>query len=112
MINKQKIYIAGPYSTGDTILNIRDALEEADILMDYGFVPFVPHLTGFWHMLYPREYEKWMQYDEQWLRSCDAVLRLSGESAGADREVSLALFLGIPCFTERVDLTKYFAEND
>ena len=112
MINKQKIYVAGPYSTGDVMLNIRDAVEVANYLLDYGFIPFVPHLTGFWHMLYSRKYEDWLQYDEEWLKSCDAVLRLSGESYGADREVNLAKELGIPVFLDTSDLTKYFMEHN
>lgn len=108
MIDKQKIYVAGPYSQGDTILNIKEAVAAADILLDYGFVPFVPHLTGFWHMLYPRDYDKWLAYDLEWLKSCHALLRLEGESKGADQEVAWAMENGIPVFTEISQITHHY----
>jgi hypothetical protein len=112
MVNKQKIYIAGPYSKGDTILNIRYALEIASQLLDYGYTPFVPHLTGIWHMLFPQEYEKWMAYDFEWIKSCDALLRLDGESYGADREVELAISLDIPVFFGTTEMNKYFMQEN
>ena len=38
----------------------------------------------------------WMPDFLLWLASCDELVRLPGESAGADREVSEARRLGIP----------------
>jgi nucleoside 2-deoxyribosyltransferase len=112
MINKQKIYVAGPYTNGDIVINIREAIAEGNILLEYGFIPFIPHLTGFWHMLFPNTYDTWMEYDAEWLKSCDALLRIDGISAGADVEVRLAEELGIPVFYDRASLGKYFTEND
>jgi hypothetical protein len=94
----KRVYVAGPYSRGDIVLNIREALFHADWLMAAGYIPFVPHLTGFWHLCFPRAYESWLAYDMEWLRVCDALLRMSGESPGADREVAEAQRLGIPVF--------------
>ena len=111
MINKQKIYVAGPYTKGDVVLNIREAVQVGNTLLDYGFIPFVPHLTGFWHLLCPNSYETWMDYDAEWLKSCDAVLRLDGESRGADAEVELAHKLNIPVFYNTSNLTIYFMEK-
>ena len=111
MINKQKIYVAGPYSKGDVMVNIQDAISEADVLLKYGFIPFVPHLTGFWHFMFPHPYDTWMDYDAEWLLSCDAVFRLNGESSGADREVDMANELGIPVFYDRTNLVYHFMEN-
>jgi hypothetical protein len=105
---KPKIYIAGPYTKGDTILNIREALLEANKLLNIGFIPFVPHITGFWHLLFPQSYATWMEYDAEWLKECDAVFRLDGESAGAELEVHMAEELGIPVFYDRSNLLYHF----
>jgi nucleoside 2-deoxyribosyltransferase len=93
-----KIYIAGPYSKGDVAENVRTAIHAGDYCAHFGHTPFIPHLTHFWHFLIHHEYEFWMQQDEAWLRECDAVLRLAGESAGADREVEIAKSLNMPIF--------------
>jgi hypothetical protein len=103
-----RIYIAGPYTKGDVAVNVRNAYEAANRLADLGFAPFVPHATHFWHMLFPRPYEFWLELDNQFLPLCAAVLRLSGESSGADNEVNLAETLGIPVFTSIEAITEHF----
>jgi len=70
----------------------------ADRLIHLGFAPFVPHLYHFLHLMAPHDYEVWMAVGLAWLRTCDAVLRLPGESPGADREVEVARILEIPVF--------------
>jgi hypothetical protein len=85
-----RIYIAGPYTQGDVALNVRNAINEGDYVSRLGHIPFIPHLSHFWHMLFPHDYEFWMKQDLVWLDLCEAVLRLPGESPGADREVELA----------------------
>lgn len=108
---KGRIYIAGPYSNGDVAINVRKAYEAANRLADLGFAPFVPHATHFWHMLFPRPYEFWLDLDNHFLPCCAAVLRLPGPSVGADKEVDLATELGIPVFTEVEALTRHFSED-
>lgn len=103
-----RIYIAGPYTQGDTAVNVRRAYEAADRLADLGFAPFVPHATHFWHMLFPRPYEFWLDLDNQFLTCCEAVLRIPGPSSGADKEVALAQVAGIPVFTEIDALVSHF----
>lgn len=93
-----RVYIAGPYSKGDVMLNIREAIFAADWVAAAGHTPFVPHLTGFWHAISPHPYEWWLAQDMEWLRVCEAVVRLPGDSAGADDEVAKAEELGIPTF--------------
>jgi len=93
-----KVYIAGPYSKGDVAQNVRRAIEVADILVTHGYTPYIPHLTHFWHMVCPRPYDFWLDYDNEWLKLCDAIYRIPGESSGADKEVKLATQLGIPVF--------------
>ena len=96
----KRIYVAGPYSHGDVALNIHRAVEAGDKLLRMGHAPFIPHLTGFWHMMFPQEYERWLEYDKAWLLVCDALYRLPGDSPGADREVLWAWGAGIRVFTE------------
>ncbi len=90
------IYIAAPYTKGDVVLNVRRAWEVAEKLIEKGYVPFVPHLTHLAHLMSPHDYQYWLDYDNHWIKKCDILLRLSGESKGADDEVELAKLWGIP----------------
>ena len=92
----KKIFISSPYTIGDTGENVRAQLQAANELMDLGFTPFIPLLSHFQHIVFPRPYQDWIKNDLEWLRVCDAVLRLPGESAGADVECNEAVKLGIP----------------
>lgn len=103
-----RVYVAGPYTHGDVAINVRNAYEAASRLADLGFAPFVPHATHFWHMLFPRPYEFWLELDNQFLPLCQAVLRLPGQSSGADKEVALAKTLNIPVFADIDDLAMHF----
>ena len=108
MSNKQmKVYVAGPYSKGDVALNVRSAILVAGQLRDAGFAPFLPHLTHFWHLVAPRPYEDWLDLDNQFIPCCDALLRIPGESSGADKEVALARSLNIPVFYSQTNLEEY-----
>lgn len=98
------IFIAGPYTKGDIALNVRKACEAADELVKNGYVPFIPHLTHLWHLISPHPYNYWTAYDLHWLEKCDAVLRLPGESLGADNEEEFAEMLGKPVIHKLSDL--------
>ena len=98
-----KIYISGPYSKGDTIVNIATAILIAERLIIHGFHPKVPHLSGFWHFLAPHSHEFWLEYDKIELLECDAVYRIRGKSKGADMEEQFAIDNNIPVFRS-VDL--------
>lgn len=93
-----KVYIASPYTIGDTELNVRTQIDVADKLMNVGFAPFVPLFSHFQQLIHPRPYQDWMDIDLEWVSNCDCVLRLKGESRGADEEVKHAQVLGIPVF--------------
>lgn len=95
-MKRLKVYVAGPYTKGDVCINVRTAIKVADQLATLGFVPFIPHLTHFWHLLCPRPYEFWLDYDIQFLECCDVLLRIPGESSGANKEVALAVEMGLP----------------
>lgn len=83
-----KVYIAGPYTSGDVAVNVRRAIEAATVIAEAGHTPFVPHLSHFWHLVSPHSYEFWLEQDMAWLPVCEALVRLEGESNGADGEVA------------------------
>jgi len=94
----KKVYVAGPYSSGDTAVNVAEAIKAGNRIVAAGHAPFVPHLCHFMHMLEPQHYEVWMKIDFAWVTACDALVRLPGDSPGADREVALALKNNIPVY--------------
>ncbi len=85
-----RVYIASAYTKGDVALNVRKAIRAADAVAELGHVPYLPHLTHFWHTISPHPWELWLRLDIEWLDLCDCVLRLKGESKGADLEVAYA----------------------
>ena len=94
-----RIYVAGPYTKGDVAVNVSNAILAATELLELGHTPFLPHLCHFWHLVSPQEYEVWTKWDIVWLAQCEAVLRLPGESSGADHEVDMArLNIDIPVY--------------
>jgi hypothetical protein len=105
---KLKIYIAGPYTKPDPVINTRNAIYAADYVTDVlGHLAFCPHLTHFWHLVQPHDdINFWYDYDIEWLKVCDAILRLPGESFGADREVAIATELGLQVFASVFDIPK------
>jgi hypothetical protein len=100
----KKVYVSGPYTKGDPCENTHKAIAVGNRLFNHGFIPFVPHLTHFWHTMTPRPYRDWMRLDLAFLPACDVLLRLPGESDGADEEVAEAKRLGIPVYYSIVDL--------
>ncbi len=98
-MKKLFVYIAGPYTKGDAVLNVRNAINASEKVVELGHVPFVPHLYHFWHFYSPKPYQYWTKLDNEWIAKCDAIIRLPGESSGSDAEVELAKQQGIPCFT-------------
>lgn len=93
--DKMRIYVAGPYSKGDVAQNVATVLRVAEHVWLRGDVPFVPHLTHFWHFAHPHPYQAWLELDTEWLKQCEGFLRVPGESAGADREEAIAKKLGL-----------------
>lgn len=92
----KKIYIASPYTLGDVAVNVRKQMDAADELISIGYAPFIPLLYHFQHLVYPEPYSVWTEIDNAFVLSCDAVLRLPGESRGADAEVKIARENNIP----------------
>ena len=92
------IYVAGPYSNGDVAENIRKACVAGNELLEAGYIPYIPHLNGFWHFAFPKSRETWLKIDLEILSRCDGVLRIGGESLGANKKIRFAEKLGIPVY--------------
>ena len=101
MVKKPFIYIAGPISKGTYCTNVRNGVEAAKKVKDLGGVYFCPMLDMLYAFLYPEPtWEEFLDYDKQVILRCDAVIRLPGESKGADVEEAWAKEHGIPFFTD------------
>lgn len=95
--NRARVYVSGPY-TSDPAANTVRAIHVGQVLLERGYAPMVPHLSHYWHEQLPNPYDAWLELDVAWVLVADAVLRMPGESSGADEEVALARAHGIPVF--------------
>jgi len=89
-------FMAGPYISNPEE-NIKQSLYWANIAMNRGYTPIIPHF--YMHYLnkeYPRTEAIWREASLDILRKCDILARIPGQSEGADNECKLALELGIP----------------
>ncbi len=112
MSHKQRVYIAGPISHGDLRTNIRQGTEAAINLMKLGYAPLCPMLACYMSGDTPTidgfgtdhptncgfNHKEWLDCDLPWVAVSDLLLRLPGESKGADMEVKHATELGIPVY--------------
>jgi len=102
------VYIASPYTKGDVAVNVKKQIDCYDQLMNLGFAPFAPLYSHFQHMAHPHPYEDWIRVDREWVLRCDCLLRLPGESSGADEEVKLARDNRIPVFHSITELKRHY----
>lgn len=121
------IYVAGAISKGGIHGNVRRAFEAGLALLRAGLSPLVPHGTVFWGLRresdgyadgYAPEvlpggvpYADWMRLSIDLVRRCDAVLRLPGESEGADAECAEAGRRGIPVLLTVADVVAWAARH-
>lgn len=131
---RKKIYVAGPVALGNLADNVNRAAEAGLRLLKAGLSPFVPHLSVFFDGVSTRyesepegepgsnaywararhfpggtAAEDWYSMDEPWVKASDALLRLPGESRGADLEVGWAGEAGIPVFYSVDDVVDWAA---
>ena len=121
MKSKPIVYIAGPYTKGDSGINVHCHMDTFNRLMNDGLViPFAPLLSHFQHIAFPRPYKDWIEYDFAILKRMDACLRLKivpphikrigykqPESSGADNEEAFCKENNIPVFYDRKSLYKW-----
>lgn len=106
------IYIASPYTKGDPADNTAIQMEAAHAIMDLGHCPIAPLLSHFLHIHRRRPYQDWINMDLAMIPKMDVILRLEGESSGADGEVAAAERLGIPICFGWGELRKYLQEQN
>lgn len=90
------VYVASPYTKGSVSRNVRDGLGVADALMDAGYAVIAPLANHLQDLMFPRSADDWLGQDLRLVECCDVVLRLPGESNGADIEVAHAQDCDIP----------------
>jgi hypothetical protein len=112
---KPTVYIASPYTGGDTAINTHFQCKVFDkLLHDKKVLPVAPLWSHFQHTLFPRPYADWIEYDQQMLSLYDCCLRLDSEidmdgylqseSAGAEAEVKTFKNMGKPVFYSILNL--------
>jgi hypothetical protein len=106
-VSIKTVYIASAYSKGDCAVNVRNSILAAENLRAHGYLPFCPLWTHFWHFMSPHPYEYWTEMDLEWLPLMDCILRLPGESSGADKEIIYMQGLGKPVFYSIGELFDY-----
>lgn len=128
---KKRVYIAGPITKGPLDHNINQATAAFVALAKAGLAPHCPHWSCYsgnarWETLTtddggqyeaviaeagvtPNEltHADWYGLDLAWVAVADAVLRLPGESRGADLETAEAAARGIPVFHSVEDVTAW-----
>lgn len=99
------VYIAAPFTKGNSVHNVNVACRAWSRLWATGIIyPVCPHWSAIQELVGPLDHDSWMEYDGPLVLSCDALLRLPGESIGADIEVQLALDHVIPVFHDEAEL--------
>ena len=107
-MKRKLVYVAGPYTNPDPVENTHRACQIGKRLIESGVVwPVVPHQSLLFHVIAPFPYQTWLDLDIAIMERCDAVLRFSGESSGADAEVAEALRQGIPVFYDESEVVAW-----
>jgi hypothetical protein len=102
----KRVYIAGPISKGNMLRNCIRGMKVAHQVLKLGYIPFCPHQSWIWQQVTPLTHNEWLEYDFRWIELCDAVLRISGKSIGADLEERFAKEHGIPVYYSIRELKK------
>jgi hypothetical protein len=114
MTPRLKVYISGPISKGNRNDNFHRAAKVEEWLMLNGFAPLNPMRS----MVMPHAWQEnmphsvWLECDLPWVAAADAVIRLAGESAGADMECEHAHQLNIPVLYGLEDFKSWAEENE
>ena len=111
------VYLAGPITLGDWEHNFCQGVSAQRHLMRDGYAVWNPMLS----MMMSKKLEAlplglthkdFEENDMPLVAVSNAVLRLPGESRGADNEIALALSLGIPVFHSIEELQECLPVSD
>jgi hypothetical protein len=80
--------------------NVRRAMDAGMELNRRGYAALVPHCTHFMDETDSLGWQAWIEVSLAWVAASHAVLRLPGESKGADAEVAVAERLGLPVLAD------------
>ncbi len=97
------IYLATPMTKGEWVTNWDKCLIIADRLRIKGYAPYPPVVSWSWQQHTRYTPEEWLQYDFNLILVSDGVLRVNGDSAGADREMDFAV---------RHNINTYWSEHE
>lgn len=97
-MKKLRVYLAGPISKGDRGHNLAQFISWHEYLMTAGFAVFNPGLSMLLPWAAEKNHTEWMEADIPFVLQSDLVVRLPGESVGADQEVVEAMKAGIPVY--------------
>lgn len=104
-----KVFISGPFSIGGVEENLRKQIDASDKLITLGYNPLPLILYCYdIELVHPRDYNMWIKLTLDFVQVCDCVLRVPGESKGADGEVAYAITHNIPVFYSIEDLDSWF----
>jgi hypothetical protein len=77
-LDKPIVYVASSYTKGDVAVNVHFQCGIFDQLLTGGkVIPVVPLWSHFQHLLFPRPYQDWIDYDQALLKLYDCCPRLS-----------------------------------
>jgi hypothetical protein len=117
-VRRPRIYISGPITNGGSIQSqevikehVGAAITAMLALIQRGMSPLAPQLTYYADPSGLIGHEVWLDVDTSWIDMSDALLRLPGESKGADFECDYAAKHGIPVFADVDSLAQCFEEK-
>lgn len=106
------VYISGPITKGSRNLNVYQAYQLHEMLMLSRCAVINPiastQLPFAWQGNMP--HETWMRADLPLVQRADLVVRLPGESVGADAEVKHAEAHGVPVIRYNSPMSKFLSE--
>lgn len=96
---RPKVYLSGPISKGGKVENFKRFIAAQKRLIDAGFAVLNPGLSMAPEIADHCDHATWLENDLPWVEAADLLVRLPGESVGADMEVKAAIAAGVEVVT-------------
>lgn len=115
-MSPERIFVCGPYAPVECSLhdasrkaqmNVDDAIEIGNALIEKGHYVFVPHLSHYIHTHYScrRDYNGWWyEEDNTFLDHWATALYFIGPSPGATKELDRARKLGLKIYRSLIEV--------